>query len=334
MKPLRQVGVDRAGRVHRGRPVRDRPGAHLVRSGGQEADEPEQPVREGDDPVQAALGDAQLLGEDGRLLRVELAELHLDPGRERVHERVAVVVAGGDLDATSSAGPASSPSPTLSRTRTGFWVRKRKPRSAFSSSAIEPGVADRVAVDEADPDPLQDRPPRARSPRARPACRGDRCRGAAPGAGRPSHRSARTNSRSSCSRSRQASTDPAGCGWCGSSQARTTCSSASASRSRPRCSAGSSSVPTRPFGRCGRRRQVDVGHVGVDDLLRVEDLGEAVEADVRDLDHPDVELHPAEPAGLGVAARQRVEDGGLAGPGKPDDRDLHAVSIRRRRPPC
>ena len=122
---------------------------------------------------------------------------------------------------------------------------------------------------------------------------------------------------------RRVHASPTGCGSDGSSNARTTWSSASDSRSRARCSAGSSSVPTWPSRRSRRRGQVDVGHVGVDDLLRLEDLGQPVEARVRHLDHADVERQRAEPAGLGVTARQGVEDGGLAAAGEADDRDLH-----------
>ena len=80
--------------------------------------------------------------------------------------------------------------------------------------------------------------------------------------------------------------------------------------------------------RRGRRRgQVDVGDVGLDDLLRLEDLGEPVEPLVGHLDDADVELHPAEPAGLGVAPGQRVEDGRLARSGKTDDGDLHGAML-------
>ena len=81
--------------------------------------------------------------------------------------------------------------------------------------------------------------------------------------------------------------------------------------------------PDAALGRGGRRGQVDVRDVGLDDLLRLEDLGEPVEALVGDLDDADVERDPAVAAGLGVAAGQRVEDGRLAAPGKPDDGDLH-----------
>src|SRR5215218_414154 len=62
----------------------------------------------------------------------------------------------------------------------------------------------------------------------------------------------------------------------------------------------------------------------MDDLLRLEDLGQAVEAVVRHLDDADVQLEAAVAAGLGVPAGERVENGRLAGPGKPDDGDLHA----------
>ena len=77
------------------------------------------------------------------------------------------------------------------------------------------------------------------------------------------------------------------------------------------------------LGRRGRRRQVRVRDVGLDDLLRLEDLGEPVEPGVGHLDDPDVEGDAAEAAGLGVAAGQRVEDGRLARSGKPDDGGLH-----------
>ena len=76
--------------------------------------------------------------------------------------------------------------------------------------------------------------------------------------------------------------------------------------------------------RRGRRRQVDIRHVGLDDLPGLEDLGEVRETFVGHLHDADVELHPAEAAGVGVAAGQRVEDGRLAGRGKADDGDLHA----------
>ena len=85
--------------------------------------------------------------------------------------------------------------------------------------------------------------------------------------------------------------------------------------------------PDVPLGRGGRRRQVDVGDVGLDDLLRLEDLGEPVEPLVGHLDDADVELHAAEAAGLGVAAGERVEDGRLARSGKPDDGDLHGAML-------
>ena len=47
--------------------------------------------------------------------------------------------------------------------------------------------------------------------------------------------------------------------------------------------------PDVALGRRRRRRQVDVGDVGVDDLLRLEDLGEPVEPGVGHLDDADVE---------------------------------------------
>ncbi len=81
--------------------------------------------------------------------------------------------------------------------------------------------------------------------------------------------------------------------------------------------------PDPPLGGRRRRGEVDVRDVGLDDLLRLEDLGEPVEPVVGDLDDADVQRHATVPARLRVAARQRVENGGLAAAGKPDDRDLH-----------
>ena len=78
---------------------------------------------------------------------------------------------------------------------------------------------------------------------------------------------------------------------------------------------------------CGWRGQVDVGDVGVDDLLGLEDLGQLAEPVVRHLDDADVELHAAEAAGFGVPSRQRVEDGRLACAGKTHDRSLHRSRV-------
>ena len=60
--------------------------------GGQERDQPEQPVRQRDHPVQPRLGDPELLHEHERLVGLELAELHLDPGRQGLDQGVPVVV--------------------------------------------------------------------------------------------------------------------------------------------------------------------------------------------------------------------------------------------------
>ena len=107
--------------------------------------------------------------------------------------------------------------------------------------------------------------------------------------------------------------------------AQTTWSSASESRSRARCSAGSSSVPTRPSVDARRRRQVHVGHVGLDDLLGLEDLGQPVEPLVGDLDHAELSWIPPNPP---VSAWPRVsvlKTVVLPRPGKADDGDLHAA---------
>ena len=167
--------MDGRRRVHRVRAVRDRPRAHLVRPGGEERDQAEQPVGQGDDPVQPRLGDAELLHEHRRLVRLQLAELHLDPGREGIDHGVPVVVAGGDRAATRSPAPARSPSPTFSSTSTGFWVRNRNPRIAFSSSGSSSTSRIGVPGLERLVEPPQDDFLALVRLRARPGSRAGRC---------------------------------------------------------------------------------------------------------------------------------------------------------------
>ena len=81
-------------------------------------------------------GQPELLHERGGLVGVELAELHLDLGRQRVDERHGDGRSARRSRPRSRSPTAMSVSPTLSSTRTGFWVRKRKPRIAFSSSPV------------------------------------------------------------------------------------------------------------------------------------------------------------------------------------------------------
>ena len=100
----------------------------------------------------------------------------------------------------------------------------------------------------------------------------------------------------------------------------------------PRCSAGQLLGPDPALGRGGRRGQVDVRDVGLDDLLRLEDLGEAVEPRVGHLDHPDVELQAAEPP---VSAWPRVrvlKTVVLPLAGQADDRAIAARTVSSRRP--
>ena len=248
--------------------------------------------------------------------------------RQGVDQRVAMRRSRPRSAATSSGASARSPSPTLSSTRTGFWVRNRKPRIAFSSSAsssrsrigvpgLEPGV---------DP-PQDDLLALGRLALGRGAVPAARLEPLEPTLGhrQVGQQELEVEPLEVARRDRRCRRDA---GSAGSSNARTTWSSASESRSRARWSAGSSSVPMWPSDRRRRRRQVDVRDVGLDDLLGLEDLGEPVEAVVGDLHDADVEGDAAVAAGLGVAAGERVEDGRLARAGKPDDGDLHPASLR------
>ena len=290
--------------------------------GGQERDEPEQLVRQRDDPVQAGLGDAELLHEHRRLVGLELAELHLDPGRQGLDHRVLVRIAGPDRARRAPARAARSPSPTLSRTRTGFSVRKRKPRMALLSSASRP--RSRIGVPASSPAWMRRTTTSSRSAASRSA--GVPCRPLP--LSRSSRRSAmarsaRVNSRSSCSRSR-AGVDAAGRVRMGRVLERAHDVEQRVAVAQPGEVVGRQLLgPDPALGRGRRRGQVDVGHVGLDDLLGLEDLGQAVEPLVGHLDDADVEGDPAVAAGLGVATGQGVEDGRLATPGKPDDGDLH-----------
>ena len=210
----------------------------------------------------------------------------------------------------------------FSSTSTGFSVRKRKPRMRLGLVLGQLEVA-HAACPRAAPARCA-RAPRARArwPRARPACRDGPVVCSFSMRFSTTPRSASTNSRSSCSTSRHGSTEPSGCATAGSSKARTTCSSSSAVRSRASWSAGIS-AGLASVRRQRRRRQVDVGHVGRDLALGLEHLGQLGQSLVRHLDHADVDGHAAEAAGLGLAAGERVENGCLARPGKPDDRYLH-----------
>ena len=81
----------------------------------------------------------------------------------------------------------------------------------------------------------------------------------------------------------------------------------------------------------GLAGEVDVADVGEGELLGLEDLRERVEAGVRHLDDADVRLDAgAVRAGLGVAPRDGVEDGGLAGALEADDAEIHGGRVSRR----
>ena len=88
--------MDLAGGLRRLGALRYRPGAHLVAAAGQEADEPQQGVGALDEPVKAALVQAQLLEEHRLVLLVQLAYLLLSPRADG--QNLGVLGVGYGLD--------------------------------------------------------------------------------------------------------------------------------------------------------------------------------------------------------------------------------------------
>ena len=218
---------------------------------------------------------------------------------------------------------ARSPSPTLSSTSTGFSVRKRNPRIALVVVGIEPEVADRRARPRAPSwmrrqDDLLALGGLALGRRAVPAAALEPLE---PAFG---HREVGEDELEVELLEVAGRVDAAGRMRVGRILERADDVEQRVGVAQAREVVGRQLLgPDAALGRGRRRGQVDVRDVGLDDLLGLEDLGQPVEARVGDLDDADVERDPAVAAGLGVAAGQGVEDGGLATPGKPDDGDLH-----------
>ncbi len=219
-----------------------------------------------------------------------------------------------------------SPSPTLSRTRTGFWLRNRKPRRTFSSSASSSTSRIGEPVDQAGVEPGQDDLlALVRLALGRRAVAAGRLEPLEPALG---HRQVGQDELEVEPLDVPPRVDRAiGMRRRGILECAHDMEQGVRVAQPGEVLGGQLLGPDVALGRGGRRRQVGVGDVGLDDLLRLEDRGEALEPRVGDLDDADVELHPAESAGLGVAPGQRVEDGGLTRSGKPDDRDLHAARL-------
>src|SRR5690606_18454354 len=79
---LFEIGMDDAGRLRRARSLLDRPGAHLLRPGGEEGDEAEKRVAGADEAVEAGLGEAERFQELLLLGIGELGDLGLNGGRD------------------------------------------------------------------------------------------------------------------------------------------------------------------------------------------------------------------------------------------------------------
>src|SRR5690606_16978912 len=73
-----EVGMDDAGGLRRAVAGVNRPGAHLFLARREERPQPEQMVGGADQRADAALGDAEILEEGGRLGGLEFDELALD----------------------------------------------------------------------------------------------------------------------------------------------------------------------------------------------------------------------------------------------------------------
>ena len=237
------------------------------------------------------------------------------------------------IRATSAGAAARSASPTSSRTRTGFWVRNRKPRMAFSSSASS--ARSRIGEPASSPAWIRRTTASSRSAASRSAglpCRRARLEPLDPAFG---HRQVGEHELQVEALDVARRIDAAVGMRVGRILERADHVEQRVRVAQPGEVIGRQLLgPDMPLRRRRRRRQVDVGDVGVDDLLRLEDAGQRVEPGVGDLDHADVEGDPAVSAGLGVAAGQGVEDGRLARSGKPDDGDLHppivaGISTRR-----
>ena len=302
----RQVSVDRASRVHRVRPVGDRPGSHLIRPRGEERDQTEQPIAEPDDSVQARLRQAQLLHEDGRLVGLELAQLHLDLGRQRVDQRGRVPIASGepghDLGLARQVGLAD-----VEQYQDRLLGQEAEATDRLLLIGGEALAAQGPARDQRLVQPLQKRQLavvglalRRRSVmsarlQALQALLHDRKVG---------QRELQIQSLEVAPRVDRTLGVRHGRIIEGPDDVQQCIGLAQSRQLIGRQLLGSDS----PFGRGRRRRQVEVRDVGVDDLLGLEDLGQPTEPLVWDLDGPDVQLHSAVAAGLSVASGKRIEN--------------------------
>ena len=75
---LLEIRVDLGGGPGRGRPATDRPGADLLRAGGEVGDELEQRIGGADQAVESRLFDAEARQELALFVRGEIGELRLD----------------------------------------------------------------------------------------------------------------------------------------------------------------------------------------------------------------------------------------------------------------
>jgi hypothetical protein len=317
----REIRVDRSRGVDRRRSIAHRPRPHLVRARGEERDEAQEAVAQSDDPSEARLLQPELLHEHARVVRLELAELHLDLRRERVDERLVMgIVLRDALDQLGGTRQISFAD--VEQDENGLLGEEPKAADRLLFVRLELDVANRplglegrLQLPDDDLFPLirlalRSRPmtPAGTKPLEAPVDEGqvgqgelqvelvevtawiDRARGV---------------------RQRRIVERPHDMDEC--------VGLAEAGEVFGRQLLG----PDPTLRRRRRRREVDVRDVCLDDFLRLEDLGEPVEAVVGHLHDADVELHPPKPARVGVAAGEGVEHGGLAGPGETDDRDLH-----------
>ncbi len=207
----------------------------------------------------------------------------------------------------------------LTTTMSGFWVRKRKPRTRSSSSRSKANSRRGFSSSRKDLHLSRSRS----SLRSRSFFCDFACLASLSIRLSMRTRSLRTNSVSTALRSRTGSTALSGCGTLSSVNARTTTSRASAARAVPR---NWLLNPCRPSSETWSPAKVEVFDGGGGRFLRAEERGQPVQTLVGDLDHGPALLAVARGkrgARTSLRPGQGFEKLRLPREGQTDDTDLH-----------